>query len=104
MLRSGRPALSVALAAPTGVPFGFDIGFDVVMIIGLLRPTETDCWWGTNGSVADARRPCLPGADDVDGAAARGGAVGRCVTSGVIGLLSAGLALVAGLAWWWVLV
>lgn len=51
---------------------------DVVMIIGLLRPTDTDCWWGTDASAWRASRPEVGGAPAVLGG-------GRCVGADAIG-------------------
>ena len=69
------------------------------MIIGLLRPTETDCWWGMNGSMVDNRRPCLPGTVAVAGTA-RGRGGGRCVSGTAMGEFLSLARRTAGLEWW----
>jgi hypothetical protein len=98
MLRSGRAALSVPLAALLGVLFGFEVGFwlgwttEVAMIIGLFRPSETDCGLIGVNLVGLRPRPA-----DV---ANREGVVGCCVSDGVIVMVRIRDDIADGFAGW----
>lgn len=69
------------------------------MMIGLLRPSETDCWWGTKESTIDERGPCLPGAAAGVGGAGRETAVGRCASDTIIGMVWTEAGLAPGWVW-----